>query len=203
VAQALIPDKDLSVGAAFERAGFWRLASLQYLKREVRDSDRTLEDGPPGDVELVPWRETDDRELSEALERSYEGTLDCPELCDLRDTSDVIASHRASGHWDPDMWWVVRRDGAPAGAMLFNPAPELGTIELVYLGLAPPLRGVGVGRRLLRWGLGGFVERLERSVTCAVDERNAPARSMYARLGFRAFERRTAYVRALGESAGG
>ena len=47
---------------------------------------------------------------------------------------------------------VLRDQGAPAGCMLLNRCPEQRVVELVYIGLAPGLRGRGLSRpRPLNW----------------------------------------------------
>ena len=56
----------------------------------------------------------DDEALMAALERSYVDTLDCPELCGLREKRDVLDSHRSTGKFDPNLWWLVRLGGAEA-----------------------------------------------------------------------------------------
>jgi ribosomal protein S18 acetylase RimI-like enzyme len=198
LAQSLLSGEDEPLEGVFLDAGFARLSRLHYLRRHARPGDRDLA-GAIDDIDarLVPWRDAGDDELADALTRSYEGTRDCPELCDLRDISDVIASHRGAGHWDPDLWWIVRASGRAAGAMLLNPSPELGAVELVYLGVAPELRGRGVASALLRHAFASLSGRIERSLTCAVDERNTPARELYRRAGFVEFDSRLALIRPL------
>ena len=89
------------------------------------------------------------RALIEALDKSYEDTLDCPELCGVRTTEDVLASHKATGDFDPEHWWLVQLDGRPEGCVLMSRCPDQGALELVYLGLSTALRGRGLGRLLL------------------------------------------------------
>ena len=43
-----------------------------------------------------------------AIERSYEQSLDCPELSELRTVQDALAGHRAAGTFDASLWWVSR-----------------------------------------------------------------------------------------------
>jgi ribosomal protein S18 acetylase RimI-like enzyme len=134
--------------------------------------------------------------LSRALERSYEQTLDCPELCGLREIGDVIESHKAAGHWRADLWCLVFEHGQPEGCILLNHCPEHDTVELVYLGLSTQLRGRGIGRALLERALPQVARLGAESITCAVDRRNAPAMTLYKRLGFEEFSSRDALVRA-------
>ena len=136
--------------------------------------------------------------LIRALDRTYEATLDCPELCGLRDTADVLESHRSTGVFDPALWWLVFLNEQPHGCMLLNRCPDHGTVELVYLGLSPELRSRRIGSRLLELGLAAIDSTGGTPITCAVDLRNAPALRLYGRLGFREFGRRVALVRPIG-----
>jgi len=197
---------------AFRQAGFIHVGDLAYLSRPLRPADTTAPEAggpwPPG-VRIRPIRtlsrgSDDRRQLAAAMERSYEGTLDCPELCGLRETEDVIDSHAATGRWTAALWRLVTIDGRPEGCVLLNPSPALRSVELVYLGLGPDLRGRGLGERLMRDALALAAARRKRdsaeSMTCAVDRRNAPALRLYARLGFEESAARVALVRPLGRS---
>lgn len=206
LAQALLDDAS-PLSLAFERAGFRRLATLGYLRRRsprVRKqahapagSDAAFADLPEG-VTVEQWREGMDDEFMLALDRSYADTLDCPELCGLRETADVLASHKAAGEFHPALWTLVRDRGEPAGAMLFSPHSQHTHIELVYLGIAPSLRGKGLAKLLLEHGLRALQKRPERVVTCAVDQRNEPAKRLYRNAGFEQFAERVAYIRPVG-----
>jgi ribosomal protein S18 acetylase RimI-like enzyme len=198
--QCLLEPHEGGAHAAMLAAGFFDVGSLAYLRRAVTlgpGGETAREELPAGCV-VRRYRSGDDAALIRGLERSYEGTLDCPELCGLRKTADVLESHRAAGQWDPAFWWVVEQGELIEGMLLLNPSPEMNSIELVYLGLAPGLRGRGVGRQLLAHGLRALVGRPEEVVTCAVDVRNLPALRLYRRMGFSEFARRTALVRPVG-----
>jgi ribosomal protein S18 acetylase RimI-like enzyme len=212
IAQSLPePEEDWSQ-RAFLASGFISVGTLRYLRREA--SERRGRHAPARDAAWPPGvtveplapagkpradlTEAQQRVIVEALDSTYADTLDCPELCGLRETPDVLDSHRRTGQFDPSLWWVARLHGKPRGCMLLNRCPDQRTVELVYLGLAPELRGAGLGARLLSMG----IERVRQghpawSVTCAVDERNTPAMRLYESLGFAAFGRRVALVRAL------
>jgi ribosomal protein S18 acetylase RimI-like enzyme len=139
-------------------------------------------------------RETRDAVLIDAMTRTYEDTMDCPELCGLRETADVLESHRAAGRFDPAMWFIVYWHDQPHGCMLLNRAPESRSVELVYVGLSPELRGKGLASRLLRIG----INRCRGAgdwLTCAVDRRNTPALWLYQRQGFLTVSERRAFVR--------
>lgn len=197
IAQALLEPGESSSRIGFERAGFIFVGDLLYMRRAW--SEPAPERGVtwPAGIAVDPWRDGLEPDLAAALERSYEGTLDCPELCGMRETADVIESHRATGRFDPALWWLVREHGEPMGAMLLNPNPAQDHTELVYLGLAPGVRGRGLAGALLGLGLRALPGRAPRTALCAVDSRNTPARRLYERAGFREFARRSAFVRTL------
>ena len=203
IAQAILDMDETGTRQALIAGGFLCAGTLQYLKRPPAAIKNPPDPGSgwPAGITVTLADPADDADLARALECSYEQTLDCPELCGLRDTSDVISSHRASGVWDPALWWVVRHNDEPVGAALFNHNPSQGNSELVYMGLAPSVRGMGIASRLLDLGLHTTLTRHAFPVTCAVDERNIPAQKLYERAGFKVFERRVAYVRPITHSA--
>jgi ribosomal protein S18 acetylase RimI-like enzyme len=197
LAQALLEPGDVAQSRAFLEAGFRKLALLGYLRRKnprIRTRDTSTPALPEG-VSLETWRPGMDDDFVLALERSYEDTLDCPELRGVRNTRDVLESHKAAGDFEPPLWWIIRLNGEPQGAMIFAPGQDHGHIELVYLGLAPPLRGKRLGALLLEFGLRMVAGRREPAVTCAVDQRNEPAKRLYRKAGFVQIAERAAFIR--------
>jgi len=205
IGQALPEPHEAWAIGAYEKAGMTRVGDLAYLRRPMAGIEDLPDPGPwaPG-VEVRRVGNLDQggsrAELAAALERSYLETLDCPALCGLRETSEVIESHRATGRFDPNRWWVVWADGHPEGCCLLSVCPEHASVELVYMGLGPTLRGRGLGRAVLVHGLRALagVEAIE--VTCAVDRGNAPALRLYEGLGFAEFTSRVAFVTAMREA---
>ncbi len=198
LAQTLLETHETGAGEAFLGAGFISVGDLAYLRRPramASDPKGTTDSLWPAGVEGRRYEVGDEDLFVRALDRSYADTLDCPELCGLRSTRDVLDSHRATGRFDPNLWRVLLWEGEPHGAILLNPSPEQDSIELVYLGLSPALRGRGLGAALLRWGVALVRERSEAFIACAVDQRNEPALRVYRRLGFAEFASRRALVR--------
>jgi RimJ/RimL family protein N-acetyltransferase len=198
VVQALPDPRETFAIAAYEGAGLQTVGRLIYLRRPSgdwnnRDLDLPAEIRVTRVSEMAP--DASQAMLIQALEASYVDTQDCPELCGWRATTDVLESHRSTGEYDPSLWWIVSDGSGPGGCILLNRCPEQRSIELVYIGLAPRLRGRGLSSKLLRKGA---IEASRRHsswpVTCAVDERNSAARRLYDSLGFAAFGSRIAYV---------
>lgn len=199
IAQAILDVDEPASAQALTAGGFLCAGSLQYLRRPPTPIENPPDPGSgwPDGITVTLTDPSNDADLAAALEASYEQTLDCPELCGLRATHDVISSHRASGVWDPALWWIVRHEGTPVGAALLNHNPSQANSELVYMGLAPSVRGLGIASRLLDLGLYTTLSKARFPVTCAVDERNIPAQKLYDRAGFKVFDRRVAYVRPI------
>lgn len=172
--------------------GFTRLTSLIYLEREV-----VYPWSPPPSSQEVQWldlTQRSDEQLGALLEASYEETLDCPELVGARSIADVIASHRASGSYDPRLWQVARIDGVDAGCVLLSPHQALSSCEIVYLGVRLGFRRRGVGSLLLRRAVDLARQRRLGRLHVAMDERNVAAAAAYARFAFRESGRRIALL---------
>ncbi|MEM1165798.1 MAG: N-acetyltransferase [Planctomycetota bacterium] len=201
LAQVLLSPSEEGAAPSFDEAGFERVARLAYLRRPTPMTGQfraPAADSWPDAVRVERGVETTDDEWLIALDRTYDGTLDCPRLCGLRDTADVLISHRAAGTHSSDLWWMIRVNGEPHGVMIFAPNTDQSSIELVYVGLSPRLRGCGLGDALMCEGLAALASRPEASISCAVDLENVPARRLYERFGFVEFGRRLAMVRRLG-----
>lgn len=227
LAQSLLEQREVDAGEALVLAGFQRLGELAYMRRPLSKSGpgRALEKaGEPAWPDGLRVRSLEellreghtqtqvDAWLAEALDRSYVDTQDCPELCGMRTMPDVLESHKSVGVFDPSLWWIVFDRASHAMAcLLLTVCPEMDSIELVYLGLAPEVRGRGLGSMLLSFGLrqlydgplrantGADVLRIAGTggMTCAVDSRNASAVKLYRRAGFERFGVRVPYVRPL------
>ena len=71
----------------------------------------------------------------------------------------MIASHRAAGRFDAGLWRLVTLGGAPVGCCLINRNPDLSTVELVYIGLGPEVRGRGLGAMTASLGRASLARR--------------------------------------------
>ncbi len=193
------PNERWGVRACLD-GGMRMVGELAYMRRPFKAQERSNPkiDPWPDEIRVEPLGDPENPErhaaLRAALEASYVDTKDCPELCGLRHTDDVISSHRSTGVFDPSSWWIIFDEGKPEGCILMTHCPEHDSVELVYLGLSPKLRGRGLGGRLLRSAIARTARFGAKETTCAVDRRNMPAVRLYERLGFRVFASRVALV---------
>ena len=175
-----------------ERAGFHYLTRLLYLRR--RGDRPAFAANERSDLTWVPYTPEAVPLFCQALEASYVQSLDCPELTGLRPTTDVLMGHRASGVFDPSLWWVVTQGESPVGVLLLNRLPSRAALEIVYLGVAQLVRGTGVANALLGRAVGATRQIGVKLLTLAVDERNTPARRMYRRWFFEQTAVRDAWI---------
>lgn len=190
--QALLEPRAAQTRALLTRVGFQPLAPLLYLEREARYPWVD----PPGSDEatwLAYGTETH-HTFADVVLATYEDSRDCPELSGLRPIDDVLAAHRASGRFDPQLWEVARINGQDAGCLLLNRMARGALLEVVYMGVVPARRRAGVGKLLLRRALHQCRTRSVRRLTVVVDGRNTPARRLYDGFAFKPVARRDAYV---------
>lgn len=197
--QALPEPHETWAVRAYEAARFVHVGELAYMQLDIPQGRAAAHERPTWPTGIRVRSVTDPLGadcdfLLGVLEASYIRTLDCPELCGLRATADVLESHLATGAFDPTLWQLAFEGETAVGCSLVSVIPENGSAELVYIGLSPAGRGRGLGAAMLRHAIAELRSRRVRRLVCAVDRRNAPALGLYARLGFREFSARTAWV---------
>jgi len=196
--QAMLEPADAAGKTVFAAAGLTQLATLVYMERPppTNPPDYVL----PAGYTLEPYSAATHPLFRQAINRSYEQTLDCPALTGLRDIEDVIEGHKAVGPFDPQLWSVVLESAQrhPVGCVLLSEIPARRALELVYLGLVPEARGCGMARALMLRTLGIASRRAFEIATLAVDAANAPAIRLYRRCGYTRIANRVALIKRLG-----
>ena len=190
--QALLVPEARAQHELLKQLGFRFLAPLIYMER---DTHYPWVDPPslhPG--AWVPFRPQTYQDFAATLLATYQDSLDCPELSSLRPIDDIIAGHKASGQHDPDLWELLRLDGRNAGCLLLSRLPAARAMELVYMGVVPSFRHRGAGALLIQRALERSRQCGARRLTLAADQRNQPARRLYARFSFLPVDRRDAYL---------
>lgn len=198
LAQSLIPPENPLEVQAFEAGGLHKIATLTYMERSVPRRKERIEGQLPPEFGIQTYRPHLRTRLEALLAETYRDTLDCPGLSQLRTPSDVVDGHIKSGIFKPEWWTFLMKDDAPVGISMMNVSKSKESVELVYLGLTPEVRGRGIGQVLLAHALREISGSPQKTVVLAVDDANEPARRIYEHFGFRSTARRHAFVRSLG-----
>lgn len=199
LAQILLDDPHARVFAVLEECQFARLAELLYLQVAVPRNLRRPE--LPNGWRLENYSPAMHGLFGRTILASYQQSLDCPKLNGLRDIEDILAGHRATGEFDPKLWFILREGHEAIGVLLLSAVPQADLIELVYLGVPPVHRGRGVGDLLVRHAMAAVSASKYSRLSLAVDAGNLPALKVYWRHGLQAIGRKVALLRDLRQDA--
>ncbi|HEY2760474.1 MAG TPA: GNAT family N-acetyltransferase [Pirellulales bacterium] len=228
LAQSLLDTKDQSQAQALLRCQFEHATDLLYLvcprakfPHSLPESKLSFESLAQSKTESVKpssrKSNTSDAQwarLAAIVQRTYEGTQDCPAVQGARSVDEVLNSYRGIGDYDPARWFIVRQtiSGEDIGCLLLAEYREQRNWELVYMGVAPEFRGQEFGLQIVRYAqwLSGQAKldagtqtneqpdtnfiAIERLVL-AVDRANSPAVAMYLAAGFEVWDRRSVFLR--------
>jgi ribosomal protein S18 acetylase RimI-like enzyme len=191
LAQAILsPAEDVHAGP-LPRNGLTHTTQLVYLRHALRDLPQAID---PNGLRFETYHADRPEVFHRTLMRTYEGTLDCPEVDGVRDVTEIIQGHQTQGQFRPERWLLARRGGEAVGVLLLNAVPEWQGWEVAYVGVVPEARCCGIGRTLTCKALAETRAALEESLVLAVDRRNEPAARLYRDLGFEPFDRREVYL---------
>jgi mycothiol synthase len=180
LAQALVGAADLPLAEPLNRQGFRHVTQMFTLRHDLAD----VPVQPAPGLRYEAYCPSLLTAFADTLERTYDGTLDCPELNGKRTIDEILAGHRGQGKFHPECWWLVSDADRPVGVILMTEMPDGLTWELMYLGLVPEARRRGHGRAMTLHALHWLREQPATHLTLSVDGRNLPARRLYQTLGF-------------------
>lgn len=192
LAQCLLHPDEASLAAPLLRNGFDHVTALWYLRHDRAMAALHL--GPPARLTFESYDRTDRDVFHATLLRTYEGTLDCPEVAGLRSLDEVLTGHKAQGRFDPSLWWLGLDGGRAVGVLLAADMPDLPGWEVAYVGVVPEARRRGFGRELMTKVLLEARAAGVPELMLTVDARNAPAWDLYRSLGFEVFDRREVFL---------
>jgi ribosomal protein S18 acetylase RimI-like enzyme len=192
VAQALLSSEEARLAGALPRNGFAHVTHLCFLRHDLSFPPGLLE--TPEQLEYRPYNPSNPALFHQTLHRTYENTLDCPELNEARSVEDVVAGYHSQSRFDPSRWFLAFADGEPIGVLMLLEAPETGDCETSYVGVVPGARRRAYGRELMLKAMTEARAAGASSLTLSVDARNEPARRLYHRLGFESFDRREVFL---------
>ncbi|QOJ15361.1 MAG: GNAT family N-acetyltransferase [Planctomycetia bacterium] len=189
--QVLLEPDDIERAHLLRTAGLRRMTALQYQHVDLRRPAAPC--AIPGNAEWVSVESAGDARFCDIIGRTYEGTMDCPELAGFRTVADAYAGHVASREAGPYSWELLELGGAPVGVVLVSSGETAGSAELVYCGVVTAQRGRGAGDLLVARAIERARSGRATRLVLAVDDRNAPALRLYARHGLKAIARREVF----------
>lgn len=195
ICQALLRPEEIPLGKPLLRNGFQHITSLSFLQFRLDRYHKPLSAEPA--LEFRPYDIGTHGALAATLLRTYQATLDCPELNGVRTIEETLAGHQAQGQFDPRRWWLARLGEEPVGVLLVNAACDDQAWEIIYMGLIPSVRGRGLGQELLAKALHEAQQAGVKKLTLSVDRRNQPALRLYRRVGFETVEQREVFLAIL------
>jgi mycothiol synthase len=190
LAQAILSPLESVDAGPLLRRGFRSLTSLHYFEHPLQMLPPSL----AARLHYCTYSEANRDVFHATLQRTYEGTLDCPELNGMRTLDEVIAGHKAQGEFHPERWWLAFEGDNPIGVAIMTDVPDLGAWDLSYVGLVPAARRQGLGRELVGRLLHFAHKARAPKLLLAVDRRNQPALQLYRSLGFVSGEYREVYL---------
>jgi ribosomal protein S18 acetylase RimI-like enzyme len=190
--QALLAPEEECLSRPLVCNGFQCITDLWYMRHDRGTPLGYLD--TPSRLSFEDFRDSNNLLFQETLLHTYKGSLDCPELGDLRSGEEVIAGHKAQGVYDPGRWWLALEDGRPVGVLLLTVLPETGEWDVAYMGVVPAARRRGFGREILLKALTEARAADVERVVLSVDTRNQPAWNLYCGAGFHPYDRRKVYL---------
>jgi len=195
LAQSLLDPDDIAMREIFEQCAFHPLAELHYLQGAA--SKRAKQPALPDGLHWLTYTQQQHDLFARTIVRTYQNSLDCPGLNGLRDVRDIIEGHRATGEFDPQLWFLLLEGDVPLGVLLLSRVQRAELMELVYLGLTTEARGRGLGDLLMRQALVTAAQQRHGRISLAVDAANVPALRLYWRHGLQVMGRKRAMLRDL------
>jgi ribosomal protein S18 acetylase RimI-like enzyme len=192
LAQALLSSTGAEEAALLRLGRLHYLADLLYLVSPKNTFSNTI---PIEQLEFKPYCTTSHAQWIEVITATHVESLDCSELKDPRPPDDMLAGYRDAGAFDPNLWLIARYKQQPVGCLLLADHPRHDTMELLYLGLIPEVRGRGWGKQLVRHAQWLTRRAGRRQLVTAVDSANLPAVQTYTAMDFQAWQRRRLYIK--------
>src|SRR5262249_755703 len=119
--QCLLPAEDAPLAPALARNGFQKTTSLLLLRHTRLPGARGPGDAcSPTDLAFATYDETIAVRFAATLLRTYEGTLDFPELNGVRTAAEILDGHKAHGIFNSANWFLAFAGSVPVGLLLLT-----------------------------------------------------------------------------------
>jgi len=176
--------------ALFQARGFERL-ERNYMLLDLDGDEDSSARGDSRDPSIRPWQQSDARQASRVIHRSYHDTHDsrinsqyrteqgCSELL------TILIDHIWCGDFVPQASRVAfHRRGAMSGVLIASRVSK-GVGHIGQISVHPAHQGQGIGRRLIESSLAELRRLGFKAATLAVTSANTNALHLYESCGFR------------------
>ena len=164
-------------------AGLVRVTDLMHMNYPLRLTGVPQPDAKFS-LDFKTVEDTGESVLVDLLRSTYMNSLDCPQITGVRDARDIVESHKYTGLYSPGSWYVAMKDNQPAGCVLLNRGAKGRTAELVYMGVAPGFRGMGIGLQMVLYAIHTSALAGHDTLHLSVDLANHYALDVYDDAGF-------------------
>jgi ribosomal protein S18 acetylase RimI-like enzyme len=192
LAQSFLTPDEQPLAAPFVRNDMPHVTDLWYFRHDLHSPLTDLNDVDR--LTYLPYGHDTAQLFEETLTRSYQGTLDCPEINGVRSAASVLEGHRSEGVFDPQRWLLAQHGPETVGLILLTEMRDAEAWDVAYVGVVPEARRHGWAREMMRHAVRMAHEARVGRITLCVDGRNHPAWNLYIDLGFRAVEKRHVYL---------
>ncbi len=149
----------------------------------------------PDGYSIHTLRPGQDDEFTQLMERTYQQSLDCPDLVKLLTAKDLLKFYRASTFATQSSFFLLYAESEPAGCLVLTDDMDNESLELTYMGVAPNHRGNGLGQLLVNFAKERAYNGLARRLVVAVDRTNEPAWKIYEDAEFATYSTQALMVR--------
>jgi ribosomal protein S18 acetylase RimI-like enzyme len=192
VAQALVQTDDRAGAESLQLAEYHWSTDLVCLVCPCSQFPTQL---PDSELEFEPFSSDQSARMAEVVEQTFISTCDFRELSGVCKASEMLLGYRKVGAYRPESWFFVRRGGEDIGCLVLADQPSDNQCELLYMGVAPQVRGRSFGVEITRRALWETAQTGRRQLTLGVDAANQPALHVYLQLGFIEWDRRRVFLK--------
>ena len=178
----------------FAALGFEKVSELLNLNADWTTFPNQC---PANRLRFVPYENTQWPEMVEVVEKTYENTLDFPRLTGLVPAEQILRGYQESHIFETSLWFFIEYQSKIIGALLLTQLESAEHLELTYVGLLQPYRGLGFAREIVQFSQFIASERDCTHLIVAVDAANTPALNAYMHSGFHMHDQKEIFVRFL------
>lgn len=196
--QSLVGLENPTAGNLLAQSGFRSITQLSHLQANI---DEISAEAPRPELRFVRCEDYRAEAFRDLVTATYQDSLDCPELDSIRQTSDVLDGYYATSSQSTQNWYTIHSGEETLGMVILAHHEVTNQVELIYFGLQPKYRRLGLGAEILRFTINVAAFLGCESILTGVDQRNSPAVALYRRFGFQQAEAKELFLLPLKSSS--